>query len=163
MVSPSVCPGSGRGHSGDRGLHQGMQPHCLQGAKPAAGYPAGSALRGVLSMMNDLQAAHALLNTAMLNHPAQTLANVVAWLDPVTLNREVGDGGDVNYDAYEEGDYFTPALEICRQCFPEVYTQTCQLMWQGADEYTLERHLISGINTHLVAPLEDLEQIGYGV
>src|SRR5579871_4350763 len=114
-------------------------------------------------MINDLRAAHALLNTAMLNHPAQALINVVVWLDPVALHREVGDGGDVNYDAFDEQDYFTHALEICRYCFPEVYTQVRQLIWQGADVYTLERQMVNGINAHLVAPLADLEEIGFGV
>src|SRR5258708_33186201 len=114
-------------------------------------------------MMNDLQAAHALLSTAMLDYPAQAVANVVAWLDPLALNREIGDARDFNYDAFEEEDYIARALEICRYCFPEVYTQACQLTWQGADDPTLDRHLVNGINGHLVAPLDDLEQIGYGV
>ena len=70
--------------------------------------------------MNDLQAAQALLSSAMLRDPTLALANVVAWLDPLALTCEAVDEEDFNDDALSEDDLLINALAVCRSCFPEV-------------------------------------------
>ncbi len=107
--------------------------------------------------MNDLQAAQELLSTAMLTDPRLALANVVAWLDPVHLADEEEPAADV-----DEDDDVRLALQVCRTCFPPIYTEAVQLLWQGTDAFTLHRFLRDGLNAGLPAHLDDLEQVRYG-
>jgi hypothetical protein len=114
-------------------------------------------------MTNDLQAAQAYLSAAMLRDPVLALANVVAWLNPLHFHQSGLVDDDIHYGAGAEDEFLNEALSICRHCFPEVYTQASQLIWQGADYDTLDRQICAGINRHLVAPLQELEAINEGV
>ncbi len=107
--------------------------------------------------MNDLLAVQIFLSCTLLTDPRLALASVTAWLDPVYLMGDVEDTVDL-----DEADDVRVALQICRACFPQAYAEANQLLWQGADEFTLRRYVLDGINAGLVAPLDDLEQVRYG-
>ena len=63
--------------------------------------------------MNELLETYALLADAMLDDPLLSLANAVAWLDPLWKMPD-------DYE-YEEGNEAEMALCITRSVFPDIY------------------------------------------
>ncbi|MCC7447118.1 MAG: hypothetical protein IT324_06865 [Anaerolineae bacterium] len=108
--------------------------------------------------MNDLAAVQAFLSAAMQTDARLSLAQVVAWLDPVYLVND----GDALSSMDDENDV-PYALHVCRQCFPAVYGGAVQLLRQGSDEVAVRRYMCDGMNQGLLTKLDDLEQVRYGV
>lgn len=113
-----------------------------------------------MSVTEDLQIAPRLLSALMGEDAWLLLVRAVAWLDPNTL-LDGRDRAGIDFD-YDAEDDLTVGLHVCRECFPTVYAGALQLQWQSASERTLLRYLLEGINTHLVAPLHDLDELRYG-
>ncbi|MEP7287900.1 MAG: hypothetical protein ABI947_19285 [Chloroflexota bacterium] len=111
--------------------------------------------------MNTLLAAQALLGKALLADPRLALAQAAAWLDPSNILTHPSDSSDEAFD--EAVNEITWALHLCRKLFPEVYAGASQLVWQGANEQTIDNFLLDGINAHLVMKLDALEEIPGGV
>jgi hypothetical protein len=113
-----------------------------------------------MSAAEDLMLVPRLLAALMTGDARLLLVRAVAWLDPNTLlDGRDRTGIDFDYDAEDD---LTVGLHVCRECFPTVYASVLQLPWQSADERTIQRYLLEGINTHLVAPLHDLDELRYG-
>jgi hypothetical protein len=111
--------------------------------------------------MNELQAVQAFLSAAMQADNQLALANVVAWLDPMYLTGTIDD--NLSYADYGEENDLPITLSVCRHCFPTVYAQAVQLIWQGTDEGSLGHMLCEGMNAKLVGKLDHIEQVKYGV
>ena len=110
--------------------------------------------------MNELQAVQTFLSRAMLADTRLSLANVVAWLDPMYLAGDPEE--DLAYADYGEENDLRVTLNVCRRCFPGVYSGATQLIWQDTDDITLSRYLCQGINAALVTHLDHIEQVKYG-
>jgi hypothetical protein len=115
--------------------------------------------------MNVLLDAQQVIGCAMLEQPRLALANVAAWLQPTEAQRRLV---QMNEDCYDDGDDgLEAALRVCQELFPELYQHAVDLVWQGADEHTLQTYLTNSINQHLVVPIqidEDcLEMLSWGI
>ena len=104
--------------------------------------------------MNDLLATYALLANAMLDDPLLTLANAVAWLDPLWTTAE-------DFE-YEEGDDVGMALYVTRSAFPEIYAGAVERLHAGATYAQLDTYICKEINKYGI-PLDGLEAIAYGI
>jgi hypothetical protein len=110
-----------------------------------------------MNILIDLQTG---LAAAMLQDTALALANCAAWLDPVLLAES---DTDLPYADYGEEDDLAYALQVCRDCFPDVYADVVQRLWLGDSQAQLSRILCAEVSRFLVAPLHNLEQVKYGV
>ncbi len=113
-----------------------------------------------MAAINDLQMAPLLLSTLFTDDPRLSLIQAIAWLDPASLEGNPPDE-DVEFN-YDGEDELTSALHVCRRCFPEVYAAANQLLLQGVSPQDVEHYLCTGINAHLVTPLDHLEDSRYG-
>lgn len=98
------------------------------------------------------------LQGELLRHPHTALAYLTAWLDPLTVLDVAADPG-----SGESDDYLLYALEACRQCFPEVYAVTAQLVGAGATYRDVETYICSHLQSYLEVPPDSLEAFAYGV
>ncbi len=106
------------------------------------------------SAMNALLDTFGLLAAAMLDDPLLTLANAVAWLDPLW---EMSDD-----DVYDEGDGVGLALCITRSAFPDIYARAVERIRSGAAEKELDSFICGAISKRGI-PLDNLEFLGYGI
>lgn len=113
-----------------------------------------------MSAAEDLGIIPAVLSALMGADARLLLVRAVAWLDPNTLI-DTRNQTDIDFD-YDAEDELTVGLHVCRECFPTVYAGVLQLQWQSADERTIQHYLLQGINTHLVTPLHDLDELRFG-
>ena len=104
--------------------------------------------------MNDLLDTFGLLAAAMLDDPLLTLANAVAWLDPLW---ETSDD-----DVYDEGDGVGLALCITRSAFPDIYAGAVERIRSGESEKELDSFICGEISRRGI-PLDNLEFLGYGI
>lgn len=104
--------------------------------------------------MNVLLDTFALLANAMLDDPFLSLANAVAWLDPLWKLPE-------EYE-YEEGREAEIALHITRSVFPDIYAGAIECVRAGTTRAQLDRYICSEIS-RLGIPLDDLETMPYGI
>jgi hypothetical protein len=104
--------------------------------------------------MNDLFDTFGLLAAAMLDDPMLTLANAVAWLDPLW---EMNEG-----DMYDDGDGVGLALCITRSAFPDIYVGAVERIRSGASEKELDSFICGEISKRGI-PLDNLEFLGYGI
>ena len=109
---------------------------------------------GNVCEMNELLDTFGLLAAAMLDDPLLTLANAVAWLDPL---RETSDD-----DVYDEGDGVGLALCITRSAFPDIYAGAVERIRSGAAEKELDTFICGAISQRGI-PLDNLEFLGYGI
>ncbi len=99
----------------------------------------------------DLLAVQRLLAVALTEHPAQALAHLAAWLDPISFIDDVDD----------TDDDLLRALDICRGCFPDVYGEAAGALWGGTRD--IEAVLCKGMSRHLVVPVNFLEDVIGGI
>lgn len=104
--------------------------------------------------MNPLLDTYALLASAMLDNPFLSLANAVAWLDPLWKMPD-------DYE-YEEGNEAEMALSITRSVFPEIYAGAIERVRVGTTYAQLEGYLCAEISK-LGIPLDNLEYMPYGI
>lgn len=104
--------------------------------------------------MNLLLDTYALLANTMLDDPFLSLANVVAWLDPLWKLPE-------DYE-YEEGREAEIALHITRSVFPDIYAGAIERVRAGTTRAQLDSYICAEINK-VGIPLDDLEFMPYGI
>ena len=104
--------------------------------------------------MNALLDTYALLANAMLDDPFLSLANAVAWLDPLWKMPD-------DYE-YEEGNEAEMALSITRSVFPDIYAGAIERVRVGTTYSQLDGYISAEINK-LGIPLDNLEYMPYGI
>ncbi len=113
-----------------------------------------------MAAVAELHAAPLLLSVLMQDSPTLALLQAVAWFDPESL-RSPTPAGYIDFD-YDAEDEQTVALYICRSCFPDVYAGANALLMSGASEARLAQFICEGISTHLVTPVESLDELRTG-
>lgn len=106
--------------------------------------------------MNALLQTYSLLNAVLQADTLLSLAQTVAWLDPITF----ADEDDV-FSGDEDGTLLH-ALHIIRDCFPDVYATAVEALRSGA-EYAALDTLICGELTRQGIPADNLETLGFGI
>ncbi|MEO8391554.1 MAG: hypothetical protein ABI700_01045 [Chloroflexota bacterium] len=104
--------------------------------------------------MNDLLESYALLANAMADDPFLSLANAVAWLDPLWHMPD-------DYE-YEEGNDLEMALHITRGVFPDIYAGAVEQIRAGIAYPQLDNYICAEISK-LGIPLEGLDWLAYGI
>jgi hypothetical protein len=102
----------------------------------------------------NLEQTQELLRRNLLANPVLGLAVMCSWLDPLLIDE---------YDSDETEDEFKNALEICRDCFPEVYAATLVALRQNKSDSELNRVIVEGVNRHLVTSIVHIEEMQRGV
>jgi hypothetical protein len=105
----------------------------------------------MMPALTDLLAAQQMLAAALTEHPAQALAHLAAWLDPIRFIDDVED----------TDDELLRVLGICRGCFPDVYGEAAGAVWDKARD--VKTVLCDGMSRHLVAPVRFLEDLIGGI
>lgn len=100
------------------------------------------------------------LTLALENDPAAGLASAFAWLDPISLNPEMG---ALMWDGYGEETF--SAQHILRDHFPHLYVDAIQLEREMDDPTQYDQHLLETLANE--APIDsdylyDLEMIASG-
>lgn len=103
------------------------------------------------AVLADLLGTQQLLAAALTEHPAQALARLAAWLDPISFVEDLDD----------TDDDLLRVLGICRSCFPDVYGEAAVALWNGTRD--IEVLLCKGMSRHLVAPVNYLEDVMGGI
>jgi len=99
--------------------------------------------------------AVALLSSLMRSDATLSLAAAVAWLDPIAIP-------GVDYDA--EADPITYALDVCRECFEDIYLEAVPALWQGISNAQFENLILNGLSEHLVfADMMGIEDMVMGI
>jgi hypothetical protein len=111
--------------------------------------------------MNILLTTLDYLKSGLLAQPLTSLIYLNAWLDPLLL--VAGAAETFYYDLVEGEDALSLAWSICRFCFPEVYAQFTQALYEGLPLAELEKRVCQSISQHLPFPLDDLEAVRFGL
>lgn len=104
--------------------------------------------------MNVLLDTFALLANALTEDPFLSLANAVAWLDPLWQM-------PADYE-YEEGNEADLALHIARSAFPEIYAGAIEQIRAGVTYAELNNYVCREVS-NLGIPLDSIEYLGYGI